>query len=274
MRADAWWKCTGALVSGIVFMVVGIRVPKITARFRTGSATPKNSIYPRITYIAIVVIVLLAGIGTEIYRHWYRGKKLTVVPALVASARQNGKGQTEGTDIAPSVNTPARKTVHPIATHRRAWGSTRSSTTPKPAATLPQTPETASAEVPPSFDRLNMSDTRASLIGDDLKNDPPKGSVRIVSIGDAHPDLVEQLRAQFRVGGWEVHSTNIGSVSMAGFHPTESLYILSPHPDGQLVISALHALGAAHITAPIHPELPTIGPLSQGISDVTIVVQR
>jgi hypothetical protein len=133
---------------------------------------------------------------------------------------------------------------------------------------------TAPPSIPVPSDLLNMSETRAALIGKTLRDADEKGIVRIVSIGDARPDLVEQLRSQFVAGGWKVDPMDIGVGIISGSNPSEPLYILSPHSDSNLTATAINALAAAHITIPVHPGIPTIGPLSAGIPDVTIVVQQ
>jgi hypothetical protein len=139
---------------------------------------------------------------------------------------------------------------------------------------VPNTPLPTLPSQPPPIDLLNMSEARASYIGDALKKKPAVvGTVKIVSIGAARQDLADQLGAQFGGAGWTVEHLNMGTASMAGFTPREPLYVLSPHIDGELVKLVLSALGAASITAPTHPELPTIGPASLGIPDVTIVLQ-
>jgi hypothetical protein len=63
-----------------------------------------------------------------------------------------------------------------------------------------------------------------------------------------------------------------GVMRSTGLNPVEPFYILSPNVNSEGTHTVLGALAAASITAPTCPGMPTIGPVSMGVPDVTIVL--
>jgi hypothetical protein len=120
MRGDDWWKWVGALVAGIVFMVVGVKLPKITSAWsRTDRGTRKDSIYPWITFFVIGLIATGAGM----YWHFHSDKKAAVtapqsVPLSPGSDRQAASAASPilkpKSTTAPA-NPKTRKSSAPIA---------------------------------------------------------------------------------------------------------------------------------------------------------------
>ena len=139
-----------------------------------------------------------------------------------------------------------------------------------PVPSLPGKPNTQG-----EGDDTHLSETRAGLIGKYLQSvSGTTGTIRIVTIAGASPDLAAQLQKQFgEIGKWNVQMLSIGVMANSGFSPKEHLYILSPDVNGVAVRKVLGALTAASITAATHPGIPTIGPMSMGDPDVTIVLQ-
>jgi hypothetical protein len=143
----------------------------------------------------------------------------------------------------------------------------------KPVHQAPRLPETPTRQS--EGDDTHLSEIRAELIGKYLRSvSGTTGTIKIVTIGGASPDLAAQLQKQFgEIGKWNVQMLSIGVMASAGFTPKEHLYILSPDANSVAMREVLGALSAASITAATHPGIPTIGPMSMGVPDVTIVLQ-
>lgn len=129
---------------------------------------------------------------------------------------------------------------------------------------------------PPNSEKqleLSVSDIRAARIVESLEQSHAIGTIRVVYVGQDQPEIVDVLLDAFQKAGWQPQKLNIGMMAMSGFRATEPLYILTPDPNGSKTQAVIGALEAANLDAPVHPGLPSIGPMSLGTPDVTIVIQ-
>jgi hypothetical protein len=121
---------------------------------------------------------------------------------------------------------------------------------------------------------LPVSEIRATRIVESLEQSHATGTIRVVYFGQNQPDIVDVLIGAFQKAGWQPEKLNIGMMAMSGFRATEPLYILAPDPNGSKAQAVIGALEAANLDAPVHPGLPSIGPMSLGTPDVTIVIRN
>lgn len=120
--------------------------------------------------------------------------------------------------------------------------------------------------------QISISDIRATRIVNSLAQSQTTGKIRVVYFGQNQPEIVDVLLAAFQKAGWQREKLNIGMISMSGFRATEPLYLLTPDPNGLKAQAVITALEAANLDAPVHPGLASIGPMSLGIPDVTVVI--
>lgn len=118
----------------------------------------------------------------------------------------------------------------------------------------------------------NLPDVKAGRISNSLLASGIAGSIRIVYVGAFHPDLADQLFAEFQRGGWQPEMLQVDMILEK--HAQESLYLLSPDLGGQKTRAAIDALGRADLSIPAYTGKPTVGPTSAGIPDVTIVIKQ
>jgi hypothetical protein len=74
LRGDVWWKWSGALLMGVIFLIAGVKWPQVKAQVGPRFATlvervAGDRLYRRVVYSAIA-IVLLISVGFRIYRHY------------------------------------------------------------------------------------------------------------------------------------------------------------------------------------------------------------
>ena len=105
-------------------------------------------------------------------------------------------------------------------------------------------------------------------------NSSKKGKIRIVFFGQNQPEIVDQLDSAFSAAGWRIENFQIGSNTTVGWLADERLYLLTPDPQSATTSTVISALNSVNISAPIHLDLPTLGPASMGIPDVTIVISE
>lgn len=119
----------------------------------------------------------------------------------------------------------------------------------------------------------NLPDIKAGRISNSLLNSGIAGSsIRIVFVGAFHPELADQLFAEFQRGGWQPEILQVDMILEK--HAQESLYLLSPDLGGQKTRAAIDALESADLSIPAYTGKPTVGPTSAGIPDVTIVIKQ
>ncbi len=118
----------------------------------------------------------------------------------------------------------------------------------------------------------NLPDVKAGRISNSLLDSGITGSIRIVFVGAFHPELADELFAEFQRGGWQPEILQVDMILEK--HAQESLYLLSPDLGGQKTRAAINALGRADLSIPAYTGKPTVGPTSAGIPDVTIVIKQ
>jgi hypothetical protein len=118
----------------------------------------------------------------------------------------------------------------------------------------------------------NLPDVKAGRISNSLLDSGIAGSIRIVFVGAFHPELADELFAEFQRGGWHPEILQVDMILEK--HAQESLYLLSPDLGGQKTRAAIDALERADLSIPAYTGKPTVGPTSAGIPDVTIVIKQ
>jgi hypothetical protein len=118
----------------------------------------------------------------------------------------------------------------------------------------------------------NLPDVKAGRISNSLLDSGITGSIRIVYVGAFHPELADELFAEFQRGGWKPETLQVDLILEK--HAQESLYLLSPDLSGKKARAAIDALGRADLSIPEYTGKPTVGPTPIGIPDVTIVIKQ
>jgi hypothetical protein len=118
----------------------------------------------------------------------------------------------------------------------------------------------------------HLPDVKAGRISNSLLDSGIAGSIRIVYVGAFHPELADQLFAEFQRGGWKPEILQVDLILER--HAQESLYLLSPDLGGQKTRAAIDALERADLSIPAYTGKSTVGPTSAGIPDVTIVIKQ
>jgi hypothetical protein len=145
-----------------------------------------------------------------------------------------------------------------------------------PNAPPKSTPHKAEDKVPIDLPHGDfLTDTQKQNITHILKErEKEKADVRLVCIGEP-TRYADQIQEAFEAAGWPIQRLRMGFAAFSGIGPmSEPLYILTPKADSPTVRAVVDAFGHGRIAAPVHLDLPTIGPGSLGVPAVTIVIQQ